>query len=604
MQSLSLKSRTVLNTIVDAAQQIGKADFDVNVAADTEGDLGILANAFNNMAANLKRRFAEQSLLYREERQKVYQMAVLREAVSTIVSDLAIEPLMERLASHAASLVGAGLSALALFHPETDAIQYFKTNAHLDGLSIKDLSAEKGLLSVVLQDGVSIRLENASDDPSFEGMSSGRQFIGSLLGVPLILKNKVIGGLFAANKQGEKTFTQEDEDILLMLALQSAAAIENARLYANTVKLATTDSLTGLTNRRVFMEELTKEAARSSRYHRNFSLLMVDIDHFKWVNDTHGHQSGDAVLRSMGGILKDQLRVVDLVARYGGEEFAILLPETDASGVKLVGDRLRRAIAQTPFLLPDGKEIELTVSIGIASFPLCARIPSELIKRADQALYVSKEAGRNQVHLYSDVLKAQFETNPMEIAAMLNSDLNNMNVIITALNLKTSCFHSHSEKVKNYAALMAHALYLNDGDKEALRLASLLHDIGIVTIPEIILNKPGALTPEEWLVVKQHPITGAEIIENVSALQHLSPIIRSHHERYDGSGYPEGLKGNEIPHLSRIIAVANTFTAMTSDLLWRKAISKEEALNRLKGLAGSQLDPEIVEAFFRISSRL
>ena len=389
-----------------------------------------------------------------------------------------------------------------------------------------------------------------------------------------------------------------------MLALQSAAAIENALLYANTVKLATTDSLTGLTNRRVFMEELTKETARSSRYHRSFSLLMVDIDHFKWVNDTHGHQSGDAVLRSMGDILKEQLRIVDLVARYGGEEFAILLPETDASGGKLVGDRLRGAIAQTPFLLPDGKEIGLTVSIGIASFPLCARIPSDLIKRADQAMYVSKDVGRNQAHLYSDVLKAQFETNPMEIAAMLNSDLNNINVIITALNLKTSCFHSHSEKVKNYAALMAHALYLNDGDKEALRLASLLHDIGIVTIPEDILNKPGALTPEEWLVVKQHPITGAEIIENVSALQHLSAIIRSHHERYDGSGYPEGLKGNEIPHLSRIIAVANTFTAMTSDLLWRKAISKEEALNMIKGLADSQFDPEIVEAFCRISSRL
>ncbi len=604
MQSLSLKSRPLLNAIVDAARQIGRADFDVNVAADTEGDLGILANAFNNMAANLKSRFAEQSLLYREERQKVSQMAVLHEAVATITSDMAIEPLMERLASHAASLVNAGLSALMILNPETGKIQYFKTNTPLDNLSVKEPPEGKGLLSVVLQDGVSIRLENILEDPHLRRLPAGHPFTGSLLGVPLILKNKVIGGLFAANKQGEKTFTQEDEDILLMLALQSAAAIENARLYANTVKFATTDSLTGLTNRRVFMEELTKETARSSRYHRSFSLLMVDIDHFKWVNDTHGHQSGDAVLRSMGDILKEQLRIVDLVARYGGEEFAILLPETDASGGKLVGDRLRGAIAQTPFLLPDGKEIGLTVSIGIASFPLCARIPSDLIKRADQAMYVSKDVGRNQVHLYSDVLKAQFETNPMEIAAMLNSDLNNINVIITALNLKTSCFHSHSEKVKNYAALMAHALYLNDGDKEALRLASLLHDIGIVTIPEDILNKPGALTPEEWLVVKQHPITGAEIIENVSALQHLSAIIRSHHERYDGSGYPEGLKGNEIPHLSRIIAVANTFTAMTSDLLWRKAISKEEALNMIKGLADSQFDPEIVEAFCRISSRL
>jgi two-component system cell cycle response regulator len=127
---------------------------------------------------------------------------------------------------------------------------------------------------------------------------------------------------------------------------------------------------------------------------------MIDIDRFKCVNDTHGHQSGDAVLRAIGGILKDRLRVVDLVARYGGEEFAILLPETDTSGAMIVGERLRRAIAQTPFLLPDGKEIELTVSIGISCFPTCANTFYDLISTADHALYASKDAGRNNVHFY------------------------------------------------------------------------------------------------------------------------------------------------------------------------------------------------------------
>lgn len=400
MRSLNLKSRLVLNAIVDAAQQIGRADFNVNVAADAEDDLGILANAFNDMAANLKRHFAEQGLLYTEERQKVYQMAVLHEAVATITSDMAIEPLMERLASHAASLVNAGLSALMILNPETGKIQYFKTNAPLDNFPVKEPPEGRGLLSVVLQDGVSIRLENISEDSHLRKLPAGHPPIESLLGVPLVLENRIIGGLFAANKQGNEPFTQEDEDLLLMLALQSAAAIENARLYAKTVKLAATDSLTGLANRRVFLDQLDKEVARSSRYHRNFSLLMIDIDHFKWVNDTHGHPSGDAVLRSMGRILKDRLRVVDLVARYGGEEFAILLPETDENGAILVGERLRETIAQTPFLLPNGKKIRLTISIGISCFPICANTFYDLISTADKALYASKEGGRNKVHFY------------------------------------------------------------------------------------------------------------------------------------------------------------------------------------------------------------
>lgn len=394
-----------IEALTEATQKITTGDLDVNVKISSKDEIGILSNTFNIMASDLKHSLDEQKRLFKEEQSKVYQMAILHEAVTAISSELALEPLLERLATHAAALVKAELSALVILHPHTGAIQYFKTNVSPDAFPVKKKQPEgKGLWDVVLRKGITLRLDKASSDPRFEGLPAGHPFIETLLAFPLLLKNNVIGGLFVANKQGGKVFTHEDEDLLLMLGLQAATAVENARLYTKTVEMATTDALTGIANRLIFMEQLDKEVARSNRYQSLFSLLMIDIDNFKRINDTYGHPAGDAVLQSLARILKGQVRTVDLVARYGGEEFVIILLETDDKSASLVAEHIRKAVAHTPFILPEGNEVGLTVSIGVVFFPEDAKTKDDLLKKTDQALYYAKEHGRNIIYNYRDTL--------------------------------------------------------------------------------------------------------------------------------------------------------------------------------------------------------
>jgi diguanylate cyclase (GGDEF)-like protein len=386
-----------LKNIADSAKRIGEGDLDVRVVTGSRDEIGILAHAFNSMAFNLKKSFKEQERLYNEERRKVQQMVTLQEAVSAIASALELEPLLERLAYQAAFLLDAELSALVMLHPETGKVQHFKANIPPEAFPVKTMPEGRGLLGVVLKEGAMLHLDDATANSRYEGLPSGHPPLKALLGVPMLLKGKVIGGLFVANKQGGETFTQEDDDLLLMFALQTATAIENAMLYAKTVEMAEKDVLTGLMNRRVFHEQMATEFARASRYGGAFSLFMIDIDHFKDINDTYGHQAGDSVLQSLGRLLKEKTRNVDIVARYGGEEFAVILPETHEPSASLAGEMIRTSIAQTPFLLPDGKEIAITISVGVATHPRCGSTIEELIKCADQALYLAKQTGRNRV---------------------------------------------------------------------------------------------------------------------------------------------------------------------------------------------------------------
>lgn len=341
--SRPLKEMSILS------QKIAQGDLDVAIETKRMDEIGVLAGAFNNMAVNLKNSQMEQKRLFEEEQKKVQELSVLQEVVADMASDLALEPLLERLTHHASSLVKAELAALVTLNPEAGGIQYFKSNVPLEEFPVKQFPDGKGLLGVVLKDGVPLHLENASSDPRFEGLPAGHPFIGPLLGIPLLLKGRVIGGLFVANKKGGRSFSEKDMDLVMMLSLQSVTAIENARLYTKIVELATTDELTGMSNRRAFMEELNREVSRARRYSLAFSLLMIDIDHFKWINDSHGHPAGDAVLKSLAKILKGQVRQVDIAARYGGEEFAIILPETDIDGARIVGERIRAAVANSPF---------------------------------------------------------------------------------------------------------------------------------------------------------------------------------------------------------------------------------------------------------------
>ncbi len=395
-------------------------------------------------------------------------------------------------------------------------------------------------------------------------------------------------------------FKPAEMDLLNTFAQLAASAIENARLYARLENEARTDTLTGLNNRRVFDRRLEEEHRRAKRYGKSYSLLMLDIDHFKRVNDSYGHLAGDTVLAALGRILAMQVREVDTVARVGGEEFAVIFPEIGSGIARDIGERMRKAIAGTPFTLPDGRQIGVTVSIGIACFPNCAADAQTVVSTADQALYVAKQSGRNRVMLYQDTLKARLEKDPGLIVELLNDSLDQVLPIATAVSSHASFMRTHAEQTQLATRLLAQALQLPSDQREALRLASLLHDIGMLTIPIAVLNKRTSLTAEEMRIIRQHPVAAAEWLAQVPALQHLVPLVRHHHERFDGYGYPDGLRGDAIPLPVAVLALADTYAALTSDWPGRRAMTQAEAKAELRVVAGSQFAPELVEQFLRV----
>ena len=557
-----------------------------------------LLTTFSHLAAGA----IENAGLYEKEQHRVWQMSVLQEAVMAITSDLALEPLLERLATETARLMKAELAALVILNPENGSIQHFETNVPPEVFPVKFMPEGRGLLGAAMREGAPVRVQDVASDSRSQEFPPGHPPIRNLIEVPLQYRNRIIGELLAANKESNEPFTQEDEDLLLTLAVQSATAVENARLYAMTVEMATMDSLTGLNNRRVLQGRLDEEIERSDRYQHPFAVLMIDIDHFKQVNDTFGHAAGDSVLRGLARILKSQIRNVDIAGRYGGEEFVVILPETDRIRGKGVAEQIREGVSRASFLLSDGRESGITVSVGVTCYPECSRTAADLIDKADQALYIAKKEGRDRVRLYSETLKAQLEKDPSLIVTLLTRDLGSIETIVTAVDAKMADSRRHSEEMERYSIRLGRALGLPPEELQMLHQAALLHDIGILSIPDALLNKVGELSSEEWEVIKRHPVVGAEILEQVPLLRPIAPLVRRHQERYDGSGYPDGLKGESIPYMARIMAIADAYSAMTTDRPHRKACEREEALRRISAGAGTQFDPEIVAAFMKVMS--
>jgi diguanylate cyclase (GGDEF)-like protein len=252
----------------------------------------------------------------------------------------------------------------------------------------------EGIAGIVAQTGEPLLIEDATNDKRF--IASSTSNVSNLLCVPLKVYEETIGVINMSNKKNNKTFTKEDLKIILTLADQAAVAINNARLY----EMAVTDGLTKLFIRRHFLQSLDTELRRSQRYGHPLSLMMIDIDHFKNLNDTYGHQAGDLVLAEVSKIFRKSIRSTDIAARYGGEEFCILLPETPISGVLVIGERLRKEVEKSVFNY-HGVEIKCTISLGSATFPVDAGDPQDLIRKADLALYQSKNGGRNKLTTFS-----------------------------------------------------------------------------------------------------------------------------------------------------------------------------------------------------------
>jgi len=454
----------------------------------------------------------------------------------------------------------------------------------------------------------------------------------------------------------------------------------NARLKEVSFK----DEVTRLYNRRFFSIRLEEEVARYRRFNHPVSLVLLDLDGFKEINDELGHAAGDETLRGVSELLLKHSRGINIICRYGGDEFAVLLVETPKAGAQIYADRIRHVLAQHPF--PHGR---VSASFGIASLPEDVGAAAEdLIRAADEALYAAKRAGKNRVSLHQPALPVLAEepelmpaiaggsdaplpgvpgrgltavepppspdfeergvvvlnegTNvrealhglaaatydlilrpapPSSLAGLTPTDLwrsaeihllpsglpplsRGERATLTALHgliaARDAATGSHSERVRVYAMCLARAHGMGEAELRDIEFGVILHDIGKIGIPDSILLKPGPLSPEEWKVMRTHPEVGRRLVENIPFLAGAVPIVYHHHERWDGNGYPEGLRGESIPLGARIFAVADALDAMTYDRPYSRAVSLEVARAEIGRCAGTHFDPAVVATFMAI----
>jgi diguanylate cyclase (GGDEF)-like protein/putative nucleotidyltransferase with HDIG domain len=354
------------------------------------------------------------------------------------------------------------------------------------------------------------------------------------------------------------------------------------------MRLALTDPLTGLGNHRHFHERLQRELLRAEEQARPLTLCFVDIDDFKKINDRHGHPSGDRVLSQIGA----RLRQGGEAFRLGGDEFALLLVDHDEAMALAAADSIVERIATV-----DLEHIgTVTVSAGLATFPLQGHGRDELIRLADSALYWAKEHGKNRVRLYRPEVVELSELKRLAPGPDKAARYRAAASLAKAVDARDTYTGSHSERVSELAAKVAKRLGLDAEQVELTRLAGSLHDLGKLAIPEEILRKPGTLTDSERLVLERHPQIGFRMLDSLG-VDPVADLVLHHHERWDGAGYPDGLRGDQIPLGARIIFVTDAYDAMTSDRIYRPKRSSSAALAELERCAGTQFDPGIVAVF-------
>lgn len=381
---------------------------------------------------------------------------------------------------------------------------------------------------------------------------------------------------------------------VLVCVMRERSELLIARLF----DAARTDPLTELSNRRGFRERLDLELARARRGGAQLTMVVGDLDHFKQVNDRSGHQAGDAALKRVARLLEGAKRDIDGLARVGGEQFALVLPNTIEHGAFIIAERLRSELREE--FARDA--VPLTISFGVASYPIHGETAAALLRATDEALQAAKWSGRDRTMLHSPAMRAAVHLDGEDGDIAAERFLGVMLDLAEAVDLRFSGSARHSETVGRYAEMMARELGFSEERTSRVRIAGLLHDIGKVGVPDAILKKPARLTEAEFQLIQRHTELGAQMLDH-PGLADVSTWVGAHHERPDGRGYPLALAGPEIPLEARILAVADAYEAMTSDRSYRSSMGSALARAELERCAGSQFDPGVVEALLAVLKR-
>ena len=521
----------------------------------------------------------------------------LQKVVISISLELSLDRLVERLVDGVRRMTQSEAAVVLILKPDSDQVEVLATKGIELGKTFQtDRVEELGIFSLLKDANGPVIIQDASKDPRYAQTPTHQPKIRSVLSIPLISHRKFMGGLLVCNPREGHGYDDDDKDVLVNLGIHASAAIENARYVKKTERLAVTDGLTGLYNHREFQKRLEEEVERAKRYGRHLSLLMLDIDHFKSFNDTYGHPFGDTVLMRISRLIENELRTADFTARYGGEEFSVILPETRSDHALLVAERIRSRIFEEAFETDKGTKVTVTISIGVGGIEN-ARDRIGLITAADKALYIAKEVGRNRCCPYSGTFEKMVESSEIKTDELRLALLRSL---ASAADARSPYTRGYSEEVAHSTVELAKTLGLTPDVTEGLRQAALLHNVGTLNISGRILNKAEPLTDEERKIVQSHPVIAEMLLRQHPHLDTVVPAVLYHHERFDGHGYPSGLKGEEIPYPARIMAVVSAYQAMVSDRPYRPKRSPEEAMEELRAHTGTQFDSEIVEAFIKM----
>jgi len=443
---------------------------------------------------------------------------------------------------------------------------------------------------------------------------------------PMISVNKCIGVMIVG-----QNIANLNTNLITFLSNFMGMYIHNAQLLEQTNKFANTDTLTSLYNHRGFQEILAKELAKAKDNETPLSVVMFDVNNISKINRELGHAKGDEVIKIIAEKVKQNMRANDSAGRYGGDEIAIIMPETDTRDAKYLAEYITYCLSCC--FVDDVGPVK--VSVGISTFPECTQDQEKLLILAEQAMFISQAKGYKEgmsaivsssdfnfwddmaLDSFAEVLAKRHAQIGIKFEDELVHKFNNEEIInhnhlmematslAGAIDAKDPYTKGHSTSVSRYSEALARAINLPENEVERIKIGALLHDVGKIGIPENVLKKPGKLDDQEWNVMKQHPVIGAEkVLEPNEALRDLIPIVKYHHERLDGKGYPEGLKGREIPLAARIVSVADAYHALVSDRPYRKGMPIEKACAILKEGAGTQWDADLVRQFISIAPSL
>ena len=424
------------------------------------------------------------------------------------------------------------------------------------------------------------------------------------LGVEVIVPIRTEGltGLIMLSKKSNNTrYSYEENNFLVSVSSISAIALENSRMYEKVYLEARTDELTGLINRKYFYEYLND--AYTNRGESPLTLILVSIDDVRLYNQLYGNKEGDIALKNIANIMKNFVESQGTAARLGGKEFAIILPEYNLMEAKVLAESIREEIENMNKQDKAYTLKAMTASFGISSIPLSANNVNQLIEYANQALYQAKRNGKNCVCVFNEQITKERNdesTSGKHKESIYREYAATIYALTAAIDAKDHYTFTHSANVAYYATELGYACHFSEDIVEILKEAALLHDIGKIAIPESILNKSGRLNEEEYEIMKSHVEASISIIRHLPSLDYVIPAVLSHHERFDGKGYPRGIKGEDIPMLGRILCIADSFDAMTSSRSYKKAYTLEYSICELEKNKGTQFDSQLVDLFVQL----